>query len=56
LSSSTRELHVLDGFLRDGSPVRTVIPGHRDLRTREKLEIWRDYIAGLWEGVVAAGR
>jgi glyoxylase-like metal-dependent hydrolase (beta-lactamase superfamily II) len=41
---------VLDGK----SPVKHVIPGHKDLWTREKLVLWRDYIVKHWQGVKAA--
>jgi len=60
LFSGQRELDVprwieaLDSVLEDKSQVKYVIPGHRDVWTREKLEIWRDYIVNLWEGLVAS--
>jgi glyoxylase-like metal-dependent hydrolase (beta-lactamase superfamily II) len=41
---------VLDGEAQ----VKHVIPGHKDLWTREKLVLWRDYIVKHWKGVNAA--
>jgi tetratricopeptide (TPR) repeat protein len=41
---------VLDGEAK----VKHVIPGHKDLWTREKLVLWRDYIVKLWKGVKEA--
>ncbi len=42
---------VLDGK----SPVKHVIPAHKDLWSRDKLVLWRDYIVKHWNGVKAAG-
>lgn len=48
-----RWIDVLNGFLDVDRSVHTVIPGHKDLWTREKLVLWRDYIAALWKAVNA---
>lgn len=49
-----RFIEVLDKLLIADDRIHTVIPGHEDLWTREKLVLWRDYIADLWDGVKAA--
>jgi glyoxylase-like metal-dependent hydrolase (beta-lactamase superfamily II) len=43
------------GIVLDGEDeIKTVIPAHRRVWTRDKLVLWRDYIVELWEGVKAA--
>ncbi|MGD9344577.1 MAG: MBL fold metallo-hydrolase [Candidatus Aminicenantes bacterium] len=49
-----RWIEVLNTVLDEQSEVNQVIPGHQHFWSRERLEMWRDYIAGLWEGVEAA--
>jgi glyoxylase-like metal-dependent hydrolase (beta-lactamase superfamily II) len=49
-----RFIKVLEPLLSARSPVKTVIPGHQDLWSREKLTLWRDYIVQLWETIVKA--
>jgi len=40
------------GLALDGeAEVSSVIPGHREAWSREKLDLWRGYIVDLWEGV-----
>jgi tetratricopeptide (TPR) repeat protein len=46
-----RWLAVLERTLDGPNPIDRVIPGHMDLWDAEKLDLWRDYIAYLWEGV-----
>jgi glyoxylase-like metal-dependent hydrolase (beta-lactamase superfamily II) len=48
-----RWIEVLDGFLGDDN-IRQVIPGHQHFWPRARLELWRDYIRNLWEGLEAA--
>ncbi len=48
-----RWIEVLNGLLADDN-VKLVIPGHQHFWPRERLEMWRDYIVELWEGVIAA--
>ena len=43
-----RWIEVLNEVLAPEAGVRTVVPGHRETWTREKLALWRDYIVGLW--------
>lgn len=60
LFSGMRELDVprfidsLSYMLDRDDCVKTVIPGHREVWPREKLELWRDYIVEIWEGVRSA--
>ncbi len=49
-----RWIDVLHTVLDGSDSIRTVLPGHLDLWTPEKLRMWRDYIVALWEGVKAA--
>lgn len=49
-----RWIETLDWALEEEGLVQIVIPGHRDVWPREKLVLWRDYIAGLWDGVRVA--
>jgi cyclase len=49
-----RWIAVLNQLLDGESELRWVIPGHREIWTREKLDLWRGYIVELWEGVNAA--
>ena len=48
-----RWIEVLNELLADQN-IKQVIPGHQHFWPREKLEMWRDYIVNLWEGVNAA--
>jgi len=48
-----RWIEVLDGLLADQN-IKQVIPGHQHFWSRGRLEMWRDYIVELWEGVNAA--
>ena len=48
-----RWIEVLNGLLADDN-IKLVIPGHQHFWPRERLEIWRDYIVKLWEGINAA--
>ncbi len=45
-----RWIKVLNGLLADQN-LKQVIPGHQHFWSRERLEMWRDYIVTLWEGV-----
>ncbi|MFH2001358.1 MAG: hypothetical protein ABIK28_16875, partial [Planctomycetota bacterium] len=47
-------IEVLNRVLDTDDSVQRVIPGHRELWSREKLVLWRDYIVSLWETVIAA--
>ena len=49
----SRWIKVLNELLSDQN-IKQVIPGHQHFWPRERLEIWRDYIVNLWEGVKAA--
>jgi glyoxylase-like metal-dependent hydrolase (beta-lactamase superfamily II) len=49
-----RFIEVLGQVLDGQSRVETVIPGHRDPWSRDKLERCRDYIENLWKEVNAA--
>ncbi|TFH66738.1 MAG: MBL fold metallo-hydrolase [Gemmatimonadales bacterium] len=49
-----RWIDVLSQALDGEDHVERVVPGHRVIWSREKLELWRDYIVELWEGVNAA--
>lgn len=49
-----RWIEVLNRTLDGEDEVKYVIPGHRDIWTREKLAMWRDYIVDLWSGVNSA--
>ncbi len=43
------------GILLDGNyKIKYVIPGHKDVWTGEKLDLWRNYIVELWRGVRTA--
>lgn len=46
-----RWIDVLSDVLDGEDRVTRVIPGHRKIWTREKLDMWREYIVDLWEGV-----
>ncbi len=48
-----RWIKVLNGLLADQN-IQQVIPGHQQFWPRQRLDMWRDYIADLWEGVNAA--
>jgi glyoxylase-like metal-dependent hydrolase (beta-lactamase superfamily II) len=48
-----RWIEVLDRFLADDN-IRQVIPGHQHFWPRARLELWRDYIRDLWQGVRSA--
>lgn len=48
-----RWVEVLNKLLADQN-IKQVIPGHQHFWPRERLEMWRDYIVNLWEGVNAA--
>jgi len=49
-----RWIEVLDDVLAPEANVRWVVPGHRDVWNRDKLGLWRDYIADLWRVVQEA--
>lgn len=49
-----RWIEVLHTVLDGQENVKKVIPGHQHLWSRERLELWRDYIVNLWDGVRAA--
>lgn len=49
-----RWIEVLSTVLDGEDKVTYVIPGHRVIWSREKLDIWRYYIVNLWEGVQTA--
>lgn len=49
-----RWIDVLNTVLNGQDEVKKVIPGHQHLWSRERLDMWRDYIVNLWEGVQAA--
>ncbi|UCE08746.1 MAG: tetratricopeptide repeat protein [bacterium] len=49
-----RWIEVLGIVLDSDDKVKYVIPGHRKIWSREKLDMWRDYIVNLWEGVQTA--
>lgn len=46
-----RWIAVLDKLFAAPEGFSTVIPGHREEWSREKLGIWKDYIEGLWQDV-----
>lgn len=46
-----RWIDVLSAVLDGEDEVTRVIPGHRKIWTREKFDMWREYIVDLWEGV-----
>jgi len=46
-----RWIDVLSTVLDGEDKITQVIPGHRKIWTREKFDMWRDYIVNLWEGV-----
>jgi len=48
-----RWIEVLSIDLDGKDKVTHVIPGHRKIWSREKLDMWRDYIVNPWEGVQA---
>jgi glyoxylase-like metal-dependent hydrolase (beta-lactamase superfamily II) len=49
-----RWIDVLDQALEGEGEVERVIPGHREIWSREKFDLWRGYIVELWDGVNAA--
>ena len=49
-----RWIDILSTTLDGGDEVTNVIPGHRKIWSRDKLDMWRDYIVNLWEGIKAA--
>jgi glyoxylase-like metal-dependent hydrolase (beta-lactamase superfamily II) len=49
-----RWLAVLDEILSDGVEIEYIVPGHRDLLTRDDLALNRDYFRTLWDGLKAA--
>jgi len=49
-----RWLTLLDELLSDESRVERIITGHGDILTRSELEIRRDYMKGLWDGLKKA--
>ena len=49
-----RWIEVLSTVLDGEDKVTHVIPGHRQIWSREKLALWRDYIVSLWQGVQSA--
>ena len=49
-----RWIETLSSTLDGEDEVVHVIPGHRKIWTRDKLNMWRDYIVNLWEGVQMA--
>jgi tetratricopeptide (TPR) repeat protein len=49
-----RFIEVLGNILAGDTAVRLVIPGHQDIWSREKLELWREYIVLFWTAVVEA--
>lgn len=51
-----RWIEVLNEVLAPAGNVCTVVPGHRDAWSRDKLVLWRDYIVNLWQAVNAAFR
>ena len=46
-----RWIEVLGIVLDGNDKVTHVIPGHRKVWTRQKFDMWRDYIVDLWDGV-----
>jgi glyoxylase-like metal-dependent hydrolase (beta-lactamase superfamily II) len=46
-----RWIEVMEEALDGESPVARVVPGHRQVWSREKFELWRGYIADLWRVV-----
>ena len=46
-----RWIDVLSAVLDGEDEVTRVIPGHRKMWTREKFDMWREYIVDLWQGV-----
>lgn len=46
-----RWTEVLSIVLDGDNKVTHVIPGHRKVWTRQKFDMWRDYIVDLWDGV-----
>lgn len=51
-----RWIDVLHTVLDGNDKVDVVIPGHQELWSWEKLDMWRDYIVDLWAGVQTAKR
>lgn len=49
-----RWIEVLERALDGEDRVSRVVPGHREVWSREKLDLWRGYIVDLWEGVSLA--
>jgi len=47
-------IDVLHSLLDGQDKLIQIIPGHLDLWTPEKLDMWRDYIAELWNGLQRA--
>ncbi len=48
-----RWIEVLNGLLADQN-IKQIIPGHQHFWSRERLEMWRDYIVTLWDGINGA--
>lgn len=49
-----RWIKILNTVLYGEDKVKTVIPGHRKVWSKEKLVMWRDYIVNLWENLQKA--
>jgi glyoxylase-like metal-dependent hydrolase (beta-lactamase superfamily II) len=49
-----RWIEVLNALFADPTGFTTVIPGHREAWSREKLAMWKEYIENLWKDVQAA--
>ena len=49
-----RWIEVLDQVLAPESNVRWVVPGHRDVWKKDKLNLWANYIKDLWRAVQEA--
>jgi len=49
-----RWIEVLSAILNGDDKVTHVIPGHRKIWSREKFDMWREYILNLWKGVQTA--
>jgi glyoxylase-like metal-dependent hydrolase (beta-lactamase superfamily II) len=49
-----RWIEVLSLVLDGDNKVTKVIPGHRKIWSRDKFNMWRDYIVNLWAGVNTA--
>ncbi|GAB4380721.1 MAG: hypothetical protein Kow0042_30970 [Calditrichia bacterium] len=46
-----RWLHVLNWILDEKRPLKIIVPGHEDLFSRKDLNLYRNYIAILWEEI-----